>query len=76
MTDLFLLLCTQAIVFGVHIFTFHITIFLLFYDMKIGIQAIFKYTRHPTLKNKQTNQLLTGISRVHSGHLKYMVIIH
>lgn len=55
MTDLFLLLCMQAIVFGVHIFTFHITIFLLFYDMTIGIQAIFEYTRHPTLKSKQTN---------------------
>lgn len=47
-TDLFLLLYEQAIVFGVHIFTFHIKIFSLFYNMKIGIQAIFKYTRHPT----------------------------
>lgn len=48
MTDLLLLLYVQAIVFGVHIFTFHVTIFMLFYDMKISIQAIFKYTRHPT----------------------------
>lgn len=47
-TDLFLLLYVQPIVFGVHIFTFHITIFSLFYDMKISIQAGFKCTRHPT----------------------------
>lgn len=48
MTDLYLLLYVQAIVFGVHIFTFDFTILLLFYDMEISIQAIFKYTRHPT----------------------------
>lgn len=48
MTDLLLLLYVQAIVFGVLIFTFHITIFMLLYDMKISTQAIFKYTRHPT----------------------------
>lgn len=50
MIDFFLLLYVQAIAytFGVYIFTFHIKMFLIFYDMKISIQAIFKYTRHPT----------------------------